>query len=125
MNTAEEVIPQLKSEGRVERAYLGITGVGIDQSLAPLGLDAEAGVLVQRASPGGPAARAGVRGGDPGSSASVDGPVALGGDVIQAIDGRRVNSMDDVVQIVASHQPGDRLSVEVLPGGPGGRSPCR
>ena len=115
VNTAKEVIPQLKSEGRVERAYMGITGVGIDQSLAPLNLDAKAGVLVQRASPGGPAARAGIRGGDPGSSASVDGgAVALGGDVIQAIDGRRVNSMDDVVQIVASHKPGERISVEIL-----------
>ncbi len=115
VNTAKKVIPQLKSEGRVQRAYLGITGVGIDQSLAPLNLPASRGVLVQEATPGGPAADAGIRGGDPGSSASVDGsPVALGGDVIEAVDGKPVDSMDDVVQAVDRHRPGDRVVVRVL-----------
>jgi len=115
VNTAKEVVPQLKREGRVQRAYMGITGVGIDQSLAPLNLSAKSGVLVQEATEGGPADDAGIRGGDPGSSASVGGgQVALGGDVIQSIDGRPTNSMDDVVAIVDSHKPGDVLTVDVL-----------
>jgi len=115
VNTAKGVIPQLKAEGRVKRAYLGITGVGIDQSLAPLNLPASSGVLVQAATPGGPAADAGIRGGDPGSSAAVDGsPVALGGDVIQAVDSKPVDSMDDVVGAVDRHKPGDRVVVRVL-----------
>ena len=112
IDTAKKVIPQLKSEGRVQRAYMGITGVGIDQSLAPLNLKAKSGVLVQEASPGGPAADAGIRGGDAGASAG--SAVAVGGDVIQAIDGRTVDSMEDVIQIVDSHKPGDRVSVRLL-----------
>ena len=115
INTAKEVIPQIKREGRVQRAYMGITGVGIDQSLAPLNLSAKSGVLVQEATEGGPAADAGIRGGDPGSSASISGgQVALGGDVIQRIDGQGINSMDDVVRIVDSHKPGDVVTVDVL-----------
>ena len=62
INTAKQVIPQLKDDGRVERAYIGITGVTIDDSLDRLNLAAERGVLVQRVEPGSPAERAGVRG---------------------------------------------------------------
>jgi S1-C subfamily serine protease len=115
INTAKQVIPQLKGSGRVERAFLGITGVGIDQSLAPLNLAAKSGVLVQEATQGGPADKAGIRGGNPSSQASVDGgAVALGGDVIQQIDGKPINSMDDVVGIVDGKRPGDRVTVELL-----------
>ena len=115
VNTAKGVIPQLKSQGRVRRAYLGITGVGIDQSLAPLNLKADRGVLVQSATPGGPADDAGIQGGDPGSAASVDGSaVTLGGDVIQAIDGKPVDSMDDVVAAVDRRKPGERMTVRIL-----------
>jgi S1-C subfamily serine protease len=115
VNTAKEVIPELKAKGRVQRAYLGVTGVGIDQSLAPLNLPARSGVLVQEATEGGPAADAGIRGGRSGSQATVNGgTLALGGDVIQRIDGEVVDSMDDVVRIVDGHKPGDRVSVQVL-----------
>jgi len=115
VNTAKEVIPQIKREGRVERAYMGISGVGIDQSLAPLNLSTKSGVLVQEATEGGPAAEAGIRGGDPGSSASISGgQVALGGDIIQRIDGKVTDSMDDVVRIIDSKKPGDVVTVDVL-----------
>jgi len=115
INTAKEVVPKLKAEGRVERAYMGITGVGIDQSLAPLNLKAKQGVLVQEVTEGGPAAKAGIRGGSSSGSAGTGGEqVVLGGDVIESIDGRSVDSMDDVVEIVGSHKPGDKLTVKVL-----------
>ena len=115
VNTAKEVIPQLKAEGRVQRAYLGVTGVGIDQSLAPLNLAAKSGVLVQEATKGGPADDAGIRGGDTSTPATVDGnQVALGGDVITKFDGKAVDSMDDVVSAVDAHKPGDHVRVEIL-----------
>ncbi|MBA2516110.1 MAG: trypsin-like peptidase domain-containing protein [Solirubrobacterales bacterium] len=115
VNTAKEVIPQLKAEGRVQRAYLGVTGVGIDQSLAPLNLSAKSGVLVQEATQGGPADDAGIRGGDPSTQTTVDGSqVAVGGDVITKVDGKPVDSMDDVVSAVDARRPGARLKVEIL-----------
>ena len=114
VNTAKEVIPQLKADGRVQRAYMGVTGVGIDQSLAPLNLPARTGVLVQEATEGGPAADAGIRGGTPGQATVNGGALALGGDVIQQIDGEAIDSMDDIVRIVDGHKPGDQVSVKVL-----------
>src|SRR3989440_4435249 len=47
INTARNVLPQLKQNGRVARAYLGITGETIDKSLQRLNLAASSGVLVQ------------------------------------------------------------------------------
>ena len=63
INTAKKVMPQLKQTGRVQRAYLGITGVTIDKSLDRLNLAADKGVLVQSVSPGSLAVKAGIYGG--------------------------------------------------------------
>jgi S1-C subfamily serine protease len=112
VNTARSVIPQLKKSGRVERAFLGIEGVTIDGSLARLNLAADSGVLVQRVTPGSPAARAGVRGGEAQTNLNGTG-ISLGGDVIQAIDGKSVKSMEDVVSTVSRHKPGDTVTVDI------------
>ena len=113
INTAKQVIPQLRDQGKVERAYLGITGATIDESLARLNLATDDGVLVQSVQPGSPAARAGVRGGD--AQANLDGSdIALGGDVIKKIDGRAARSMDDVIAVINRKKPGDKVSLELL-----------
>jgi S1-C subfamily serine protease len=116
INTAKQVIPQIKRTGTVQRAYLGITGVTIDQSLSRLNLNTTSGVLVQSVQPGSPAAQAGIKGGD--TQANVDGSdIALGGDVIKQIDNRPVKSMDDVVAVVDAKKPGDTVTLGLLRGG--------
>ncbi|MDX6661648.1 MAG: hypothetical protein QOJ55_2470 [Solirubrobacteraceae bacterium] len=113
INTAKKVLPQLKQNGRVQRAYLGITGVTIDKSLDRLNLASQSGVLVQSVSPGSPAAKAGIRGGD--AQTTLDGSsVQLGGDVITKIDGKSVGSMDDVISAIADKKPGDSVRIEYL-----------
>ncbi len=113
INTAKKVLPQLKQNGRVQRAYLGITGVTIDKSLDRLNLASQSGVLVQSVSPGSPAAKAGIRGGD--AQTTLNGSsVQLGGDVITKIDGKSVGSMDDVISAIADKKPGDSVSIEYL-----------
>ena len=64
IDTAKEVIPQLKKHHKVSRAYLGIAGSSAEESLASSGLGPRAGVLVERAYADGPADRAGIRGAD-------------------------------------------------------------
>jgi S1-C subfamily serine protease len=113
INTAKKVLPQLKQNGRVQRAYLGITGVTIDKSLDRLNLAADKGVLVQSVSPGSPAAKAGIRGG--GSQTTLNGSnVELGGDVITKLDGQDAGSMDDVISAIAGKKPGDSVKIEYL-----------
>jgi S1-C subfamily serine protease len=106
INTAKAVIPQLKEHHKVSRAYLGIAGASAEEALASTGLSARAGVLVERAYAGGPAARAGIRG--------ADAAAGTGGDVITAIDGRPVRSMEDVGNVLERLRPGDGVTVELV-----------
>jgi S1-C subfamily serine protease len=112
-NTARRVVPQLKSEGRVRRAYLGISGRTLDRSLGALNLPADRGVLVQSVEAGTPAEEAGLRGGD--TQVAIDGDVVMvGGDIIRRVDGRDVGSMEDVVDVLDQREPGERIELEVL-----------
>ena len=114
INTAKKISDQLKEKGRVEHAFLGVTGVSITKSMAEnLNLPTDQGVLVQQAS--GPARKAGVKGGD--TPVSIGGAdILLGGDVLVAIDGKKVRSMDDVIGVVSSKKPGDEVTLELRRG---------
>jgi S1-C subfamily serine protease len=111
INTAKKIAAQLEQKGRVEHAFLGITGISITRAMAEnLNLPSDQGVLVQRAT--GPAAKAGVQGGD--TQVSLGGAdIMLGGDVIVAIDGKQVKSMEDVISVVDSKKPGDEVTLEL------------
>jgi S1-C subfamily serine protease len=115
IDTAKQIIPQLKKSGRVDRAYLGLTSATVDRSLHGLGLPTDRGALVQSVVPGGPAARAGIHGGD--ISAQLDGsPIQLGGDIVTAIDGRKVRTSDDIATAIAKKKQGDKVKVELIRG---------
>jgi S1-C subfamily serine protease len=116
VDTAKEVLPQLKAKGRVDRAYLGITGQTIDATLKPLNLAATKGVLVQTITVGGPAAKAGLRGGRAQVQVSGGQPLALGGDIITSVDGKPVSTMDEVAGAVAAKKPGQDMSLQIVRG---------
>jgi S1-C subfamily serine protease len=113
IDTAKEVIPRLRREGSIERAYLGVGTHTIDGLLAQAKLPVRDGALVINVTPGSPAAKAGIR---PGTrKASVGGQtVTLGGDIIRAIDGKRVRTSDDVARIIGAKRPGDSAQIQVL-----------
>jgi S1-C subfamily serine protease len=114
IDTAKKIAGELKKQGSVQHAFLGITGVSINSSLSQsLNLPTDQGVLIQAAS--GPAKKAGVKGGD--TQVSVGGQaLLLGGDVITEIDGKKVKSMDDVISTVDSKKPGDKVTLKLLHG---------
>ena len=112
-NTAKRVIPQLKKDGKVRRAYLGIEGRSIDRSLAALDLPAASGVLVQTVEAGTPADEAGLRGGD--TQVAIDGDVVmLGGDIILEVAGTPVASMEELVAVLDEREPGDEVELDLL-----------
>jgi S1-C subfamily serine protease len=106
IDTAKAVMPRLRAHLVVSHAYLGIRGLDAADGRIALAEGAPAGVRVGAVDPASPAARAGIRG--------ADAVAAGGGDVLMAIDGRRVRSMADVEQIVKRHRPGDGVAVELV-----------
>jgi S1-C subfamily serine protease len=116
IDTAKQILPQLKTNGKVQRAYLGISSLTIDGSLAALNLPTKTGVLVQTVQAGSPAAKAGIRAGT--QSAQLGGTdLVLGGDVIQSVDGKPVMSSDDLSTLISGHKPGDEVKIGVLRNG--------
>ncbi len=116
INTAREVVQQIEQNGKVEHAFIGISGGSVTPAVAKaLKLPVDKGVLVNEVVKGGPAEKAGVEGGD--TKATIEGAqVELGGDIITEIDGKPIGSMEDVINAVNSAQPGDKMEMTVLRG---------
>jgi S1-C subfamily serine protease len=115
IDTAKRYIPQLKKEGRVDRGYLGVSTTTIDKTLQGLNLPREHGVLVQSVTPGSPADQAGIRAGD--ISATLDGQdIQLGGDIITKVDGKAINSNEDLTEAIAGRKQGDKVKVQIVRG---------
>ena len=116
INTAREDVEQIEKNGKVEHAFVGISGGNITPALAKaLKLPVEQGVLINEVVKGSPADKAGLEGGD--TEATIEGvKVNLGGDIITEVNGNKVNSMEEVVDAVNSAQPGDKMELTVIRG---------
>ncbi|HXR27991.1 MAG TPA: trypsin-like peptidase domain-containing protein [Solirubrobacteraceae bacterium] len=104
INTAKSEIAQLEKGGTLRGAYLGLTSLTIDGSLSALNLPVQSGALVQSVQKGTPAAKAGIRGG---TVTTENGQVAVGGDIITSLDGKAVNSSEDLSNYVGAKKPGE------------------
>ena len=113
-NTVKSIVSQLLVDGRVDRAFLGVTLQDVSPDVAGvLRLPASKGVLVGAVKPGSPAAKAGLEGGT--TQVVVAGEsYQLGGDMIVAIDGKQVASVDALREAIAAHKPGDKVSITVV-----------
>jgi S1-C subfamily serine protease len=117
INTAKLIAHDLRTEGRVHRAYLGVETIPISGWLGEaLDLPVQDGLLVEQATKGGPAAAAGIRGGDRTAQAGMR-RIMIGGDVIVAIDGKPVANQFDVNIFLNRKRPGDGATVTVYRGG--------
>ena len=113
IDSAKQEIPQLEQTGKVDHAFLGLTSLTIDGSLTRLNLPVKMGALVQSVTSGGPADKAGIRGGDITAQLS-GGQMQLGGDIITTIGGRPIASSDDLAAAVGGKHPGDHVKVGYL-----------
>src|SRR5437868_7021370 len=116
INTAKAVLNDLVTLGRVRRPALGVRTIPITPELAQqMGLASDFGLLVLQVIPGGAADRAGLRGGTEraylGNSA-----IMLGGDLIVAVDGEKVEDQQDLAQIMNNHRAGDTVHMTIYRG---------
>ena len=118
-NTVKRVVQQLLKDGQASYPYMGVSvdnHLTIAELAQALELPVEKGVLISSVVDGGPAARAGLRGGS--RQTTVRGfPVRAGGDIVIAIDGDPINSFDDMIAyLAAKKQVGQTITVTILRG---------
>jgi S1-C subfamily serine protease len=114
INTAKAVLNDLVTIGRVRRPALGVRTIPIGGELATeMNLAADYGLLIVQAVPGGAAARAGLRGGTERAYLG-NIPIMIGGDLIVAVDGKKIESQQDLAQVMNSHRAGDTVNVTIF-----------
>src|SRR5438876_2532023 len=117
INTAKNIANDLMTDGRVHRAFLGVQTLPVNSWLSEaLDLPVKEGLLVERATKGGPAAAAGIRGGDRIAQAGMR-RIYIGGDVIVAIDSQKIAGQFDVNVLLNRKRPGDTVTVTLYRGG--------
>jgi S1-C subfamily serine protease len=104
VDQVNRVVPQLIAHGKVVRPGLGVVLVP-DEQTRDLGLT---GALILRVQPDSPAAKAGLQP----TTRDEDG-VHLG-DVITAVDGKPVLKVNDLYNLLAQHNVGDTVSLQIL-----------
>jgi S1-C subfamily serine protease len=106
-------VEQLRDKGRADYAYLGVGSVPLyPQLVERFDLPVKTGAWLQEVRPGGPAARAGLRGGS-GAVRFQARAYREGGDVLTKVDGEAVVQASDVSEVLAAHAPGDRVALEI------------
>ncbi|MGW2590475.1 S1C family serine protease [Streptomyces sp. NPDC001515] len=100
INQGKRVAEELINTGRATHPVIGVTldmkYTGDGAKVGPKGADGKSSVTE-----GGPGAEAGIR----------------PGDVITAVDGKRVHSGEELIVKIRSHRPGDRLKLTLTRGG--------
>ncbi len=118
-NIVKQVVPSLIQTGNYQHPYFGIEGGTLSSQMAQaMGLNPQQqGVLVVSVAPGSPAANAGLQGGN--QTANIQGQqVQIGGDVITAINGQSVNSMDQLIAYLSNNtKVGDQVTLSILRNG--------
>ena len=96
---ARDVMDDLIRYGRVRASQLGVAVRDVnEQDAGMLGLGTIAGVVINQANEGSPAARAGLQ----------------PGDVIVRIDGQPIDRVSTLQRIVRGHEPGDAVNIEYV-----------
>ena len=106
VDEVNRIVPRLIRDGKLIRPSLGIQAAP-PQLSAVLGI--KKGVAVLGVLPDSPAQAAGIRP----FQRSPTGDI-IAGDVITAIDGKPVANIDDLLNVLEQHQPGDTVKVTVL-----------
>lgn len=99
INLAKSVFDELRENGKVRRARLGVHIRDIDkETMKALGLKSRHGALIPQVEAGSAADKAGIQ----------------AGDVIVRIDQDEIKQAHDLPIRIAGHKPGDKVQVEII-----------
>jgi S1-C subfamily serine protease len=116
-DTVRRSLGQLRHDGKAKYAYLGVSTVPVYPQLGKrFALGIGNGAWIQDVDSGGPAAEAGLRGGN-GSTRFQAQAFATGGDVIVSVAGHEIRQPDDVATALSPLHPGEKVRIEYLRGG--------
>jgi S1-C subfamily serine protease len=105
INRAVSLLPSLEKGVAIQHPWLGISGQTLTAGTADqLGLNEKSGVLVIQVVPGGPSARAGLQ---------ADGQASANDDVITAIDGHAITTIEQLTQYLDTKKVGDHVTLSV------------
>ena len=99
INVVKDLLPQLKSKGKVVRGWLGVVIQKVTPDIAKsFGLKEPEGALVSDVAEGSPAEKAGIK----------------RGDVITTFNGKRIKDMDQLPRLVGNTEIGKKVKVGLL-----------
>jgi 2-alkenal reductase len=114
INLVKRVVPVLITDGQYKYPYLGLSSSS-ELTLAQyeaLGLSTYTGAYVLDVTPGGPADQAGIKAG---STPTSQERLNAGGDIITALDGKPVETFDDLLSyLITTKSPGDTVVLGIL-----------
>jgi serine protease Do len=97
VDTLSSIIPQLEAKGHVDRSWIGVSIGNLPDDRAKMFYPVDHGALVGGVAPNGPAAKAGLQ----------------GGDIITAIDGKAIDGAPGLIREVGKHDVGSIITVSV------------
>jgi serine protease Do len=99
INMAKTVLPDLKSKGKVTRAWLGVSVQDVTDDIAKsFKLKESSGALVSEVFKGDPADKAGLR----------------AGDLITEVNGKKIKDTHELLFTIASFHVGDKVEIKAL-----------
>jgi len=113
INRAKMVAAELITSGRYAHSWVGLSGIDLSKDLSEvLHLKIDKGVLAVEVIRGGPASKAGLRGGH---TDLIYGNMRfpVGGDIIVSINGKAIESMNELIQEISSHRVGETLTFKI------------
>ncbi|HAJ27136.1 MAG TPA: peptidase [Syntrophus sp. (in: bacteria)] len=99
ISMAKNILPDLKSKGKVSRGWMGVSVQDITEEMAKsLQLKDRRGAIVSEVFKGDPAERAGIR----------------AGDIVTEINGKKIKDTHELLLSIASFHVGDKVSIKVI-----------
>ena len=115
VDTVRRSLQELREDGRVSYGYLGVTSSVLYPQLAErLGLPVDDGAVVMEVVPDSPADDAGIEAGGDTIDFQGQQDIPKAADVIVAVDGRKVDRVEDLSDVISELDEGDRVELRVL-----------